>query len=1091
VTNSFVVVPVRVSQFAGVSSFQFSMHWNTNVASFVGLEQFGLNGMTGGSDSFGTTLTSTGTLTVLWIDPDGAATTIPDNTMIFAVRFRLVGPAAASTGVTLDDKPTAIVAGDENGAAQPVATINGILNIDRTLIVTCSPNKTVECGSAWNFDLPTPTDSCGGLQVSINILSTVTNTSPCGFTVTRTWEILDPCLNRTVCSQTVTAVDTTPPVVTCAPNKTAECGSIWNFDSPLAFDHCSGTAVTVNILSTVTNAPSTCGYTATRSWEILDPCGNRSTCTQTITVVDTTPPIVACAANKTVECGSAWNFDAPNAFDNCVGLNVIIRVVTTVTNTTGACGATATRTWEILDACTNRVTCTQIVTVVDTTKPVVNCATDKTVECGSSWIFDVPTATDNCVGTNLTIRVFTTITNASSTCGYTVARVWEILDPCANRSTCQQIVTVVDTTPPVVNCAPNKTVECGTAWNFDSPTATDNCVGTNLTIRVFSTVTNAPGTCGYTATRTWEILDNCTNRSTCVQIVTVIDTTPPVATCAPNKTVEFGQGWNFDAPTGTDSCVGPNVTIRIINTVTNTSGFCGPTFSATRTWEIADGCSNKVNCTQTVTVRDTTAPVFTCAPDKTVNCLGPWAFDAPTAVDLVTGTTPTITVLNTVTNGSCGSGFTATRTWRATDSCGNSATCSQIVSGRAIVSIGGTVFNPTNYPATMSDKRVAAATVMGPTNMMGLTAPDGTFSCVFEAASNVVITPMAPVGGNPSDGVTTLDISLVRRHILSVSNLDSPYKLLAADVDGSSTITTLDLSLIRRLLLGITNRFPSGPWRFVPANYVFPNNLNPWSAPTNRIYAGVASDLSGQDFVAIKMGDVNNSWIAPAGDVGAKSARAKDGSLGVGFRVNGATNIPGGSVVVPVTVSDFRNVTSVQGTLAWDPAIIHFVGTESYGLSGLGSGNFGTTLTSTGKLVFSWDDPSAEGFTAPDGAGIFAVRFEIVGTFGSVSPVALLDSVLQREVGVNFAAVTFESVDGEVRVMNSAPLQLTQVSMAYGTFSVAIPTTIGNRYTFEYTDTLPGTNWTAMPPVIGDGKVIILSDPAPSPDKRFYRIRID
>src|SRR6185503_12662561 len=46
VTNSQVVVPIRVSNFANISSFQFSFHWNTNVASFVGVEQFGLAGMT-------------------------------------------------------------------------------------------------------------------------------------------------------------------------------------------------------------------------------------------------------------------------------------------------------------------------------------------------------------------------------------------------------------------------------------------------------------------------------------------------------------------------------------------------------------------------------------------------------------------------------------------------------------------------------------------------------------------------------------------------------------------------------------------------------------------------------------------------------------------------------------------------------------------------------------------------------------------------------------------------------------------------------------------------------------------------------------
>jgi hypothetical protein len=374
--------------------------------------------------------------------------------------------------------------------------------------------------------------------------------------------------------------------------------------------------------------------------------------------------------------------------------------------------------------------------------------------------------------------------------------------------------------------------------------------------------------------------------------------------------------------------------------------------------------------------------------------------------------------------------------------------------------------------------------------MIGATAADGTYNCVFDAASNVVITPLAPNSGNPGDGITTLDISIIRRHILSVSNLDSPYKLLAADVDGSTTITTLDLSFMRRLILGITNRFPMGLWRFVPANFVFTNVLSPWTAPTNRSYAGVGSDLVGQDFVALKLGDVNNSWTPSSGDAAFKST-AKDGSPVVSFEVNGATNLPGSSVMVQVKVSGFSQVTSAQGTLVWDPTVIRFTGTEDYELDGLAPGNFGTNLTSAGKLAFSWDDPTAQGAMALDGTAIFGVRFDLIGALGSVSPVALLDSIAAREVGVNFVAATFHAIDGQVSVTDPPPPRLTQVVLTNGTFSVAVPTLTGKRYIFEFTDTLPGTNWTPLPPVIGDGKVNILSDPAPSPQKRFYRVKME
>ncbi len=672
-TNSEVVVPIRTRGFTSISAFQFSFHWNTNIASFVGVEQMGITGLT--SNDFGI-FASTGTLTVVWFDQDGTNKTLADDTMVFGVRLRLIGPAAATSAVTIDSVPTAVVAGDANGAALPVTITNGSLNIDHSLIVMCASNKTVECGTSWSFDPPSVLDSCGGLAVATNILGTITN---------------------------------------------------------------------------------------------------------------------------------------------------------------------------------------------------------------------------------------------------------------------------------------------------------------------------ANGTCGFTASRTWEVIDGCSNRTTCVQVVTAVDTTPPLPSCVPNKTVEFGQIWDFDVPTATDSCSGAFVTIRVLGTSTN-AGACANTLSATRVWEFADGCSNKVTCAQVVTVSDTTAPAITCANTKTVNCLSAWTFDNPTAIDIASGTIVFPVVVSTTTNGACGSGFTAVRTWRATDLCGNSATCSQTVSGRAIVSISGKVYTPTNYPPTLSDKRIAGTTLIGPTNTSTTTADDGSYGLIFDAASNVAVRPMPPSIGAPADGVDSFDVILARKHILNAAPLDSPYKLLAADVDGDGTITALDLLPIRRVVLGITNRFPSGLWRFVPSNFAFPNVLSPWAAPTNRTYPSVVADLTGQDFVAIKFGDVNNSWTPPlsfGGSESAQKASAPEAPMKsakaageVTFIVASTNGAPGTDILVPIRVQSFSNVASFQFSFHWNPAIARFIGVEQFGLPGLTSGpnNFNLGMSNAGTFTVLWDDPNLNGVDRADGDAIFYVRFNATGS---------------------------------------------------------------------------------------------------------------
>jgi hypothetical protein len=269
---------------------------------------------------------------------------------------------------------------------------------------------------------------------------------------------------------------------------------------------------------------------------------------------------------------------------------------------------------------------------------------------------------------------------------------------------CNQTVTVVDTTAPAITCVANKTVEAGAAWTFDAPTVSDGC-GTN-TISIVGTITNTG--CGktLTATRTWKATDACGNVAQCSQTVTVNDTTAPTLICVANKTVQCGSAWTFDAPSAAD--IGGTNTITILRTVTN--ALCGETFSATRTWKATDACGNVSQCSQTVTVIDTTAPTINCVGNKTVEAGAPWTFDTPTASDGCG--TATIQELGTVTNLACGNTFSAARTWRATDSCGNTAECSQTV--------------------LLVDTTVPTVTITSPTNDAVFIAP-GDFTVLADA----------------------------------------------------------------------------------------------------------------------------------------------------------------------------------------------------------------------------------------------------------------------------------------------------------------------------------------------------------------------
>jgi uncharacterized repeat protein (TIGR01451 family) len=157
-----------------------------------------------------------------------------------------------------------------------------------------------------------------------------------------------------------------------------------------------------------------------------------------VTVVDTTAPSLACAADKTVDCASTWTFDAPFASDACSGTNVTITIINTLS--IGTCPRNITRTWLATDACGNTNSCSQTVTVVDTNTPVLSCGTNKTVDCASTWGFDVPVISATCGNTNLTLTC-ETITNRL--CPLVITRTWLAANTCGYSNACSQTVTVI------------------------------------------------------------------------------------------------------------------------------------------------------------------------------------------------------------------------------------------------------------------------------------------------------------------------------------------------------------------------------------------------------------------------------------------------------------------------------------------------------------------------------------------------------------------------------------------------------------------------------------------------------------------------
>ncbi len=132
----------------------------------------------------------------------------------------------------------------------------------------------------------------------------------------------------------------------------------------------------------------------------------------------------------------------------------------------------------------------------------------------------------------------------------------------------------------------------------------------------------------------------------------------------------------------------------------------------------------------------------------------------------------------------------------------------------------------------------------------------------FEARQYELM-PGDPFDNNVRNGITTFDVLILQKHILNLRPLDSPYKLIAADLNNSGDVTAFDMLLLRQMILSVINEFPNTPsWRFVDAAHQFNDEQNPFSSPFPSSITIDAANVGPQldnRFIAIKMGDLNNT----------------------------------------------------------------------------------------------------------------------------------------------------------------------------------------------------------------------------------------
>jgi hypothetical protein len=246
---------------------------------------------------------------------------------------------------------------------------------------------------------------------------------------------------------------------------------------------------------------------------------------------------------------------------------------------------------------------------------------------------------------------------------------------------------------------------------------------------------------------------------------------------------------------------------------------------------------------------------------------------------------------------------------------------------------------------------------------------------------------------DPKNGVSTIDIMLIQKHVLGVQKFNSPYKYLAADVNRSGTVSAVDMLEIQRLVLGKTEVLASNPsWRFVDADFEFDDIENPMATviPDKYTISNLNTDIR-KNFIGIKIGDINMSSSVSA----SQNIDIRSNGPEVELTVEDIWAEAGSFVYLAVEAKNFKDVEAFQATLQVDPEYGKLVRIEKAELENWSEENFNLKRGNNGLVPLNWYH--FKPVSLKEGVPVFYLRIEVIKSTQVSKMIEINSSLLENE----------------------------------------------------------------------------------------------
>lgn len=333
-------------------------------------------------------------------------------------------------------------------------------------------------------------------------------------------------------------------------------------------------------------------------------------------------------------------------------------------------------------------------------------------------------------------------------------------------------------------------------------------------------------------------------------------------------------------------------------------------------------------------------------------------------------------------------------------------------------------FTATGFVKTRDGESLEGVEILEKGNVVATTDANGFYE-VDGLVKNENYKFSARLNAQASRGVTVLDMAYLKRGLKKTRLLKDPWMQIAADANYSDFLTASDMSKMRDAILHTDTTFAgNGAWQFVTKGYEFPGYGDPFKVgiPESHAVNQVKEDIKNLDFTAIKTGDLVSTEKFPNKpplDINPVFELSDEVSCGTGD-----------TVLVDLTVKEFRRIMGFQFSIHWDENILQFLGASDFNLSGLDKNSCGFRYRNEGKLGMAWTTISQRGSSVKDGTVICQLKFLANGKNGETTRLEFGEYPSKIEIlRDNFSAANTLLSVGSVVIDNQSPLQLADIDI--------------------------------------------------------------